>query len=72
MPGMRDLLFSMVSSNPQVASNPIASNAINVLKSGTQQQKQQLLDNMCRAYGMDQNQLAQSARQFLMSQMGQR
>ena len=70
MTNMRNLLFQLAQSNPQVSQNPLAQQAINVIQNGSEEQKRQMLSNMCETFGMDQSALAQSAGAFLKNQMG--
>lgn len=70
MANMRDLLFRLAQSNPQVSQNPLAQQAINIIQNGTEEQKQQMLSNMCETFGMNQSALAQSAGAFLKDRMG--
>lgn len=70
MTSMRNILFQLVQSNPQVAQNPLAQQAVNVIQNGTEKQKQQMIENMCQTFGMDQGALAQSAGNFLKGSMG--
>lgn len=70
MTNMRNVLFHLVQSNPQVAQNPLAKQAVNVIQNGSEEQKRQMIENMCQTFGMDQSALAQSAGSFLRGNMG--
>lgn len=70
MSSFTNMLVSMAERDPRVAGNPVAQNSLNVLKNGTMEQKRQLFDNICRTYGMTEQEAAQDAASFMRSMFG--
>lgn len=50
--------------DPRVANNPMASEFMDILKSGDQSRGEQLAQNICKSYGISKEQALKQARSF--------
>lgn len=64
MISMDQLLASLISRNPQIASNPRSKAMLDLITSGDKANGEELADNLCRTYGVTRDEALAQAKQF--------
>ena len=61
---LRRMAMSMISQNPNIASNPQAQEFVRVIQNGDVKRGQQIADNLCETYGVSREEALQKAKSF--------
>lgn len=59
-----DIAMQMIRNNPNIANNPNAQSMLNVLQNGSNEEREQLANNLCQSYGVTPEQAVQQAKSF--------
>lgn len=67
-PEMQQMLMQQAMSDPRIANNPQAQQALRILQSGDAKAGEEMARNLCQTYGMDPNQGVAQAQQAFRNQ----
>lgn len=59
-----DFAMQAIRNNPNIANNPNAQSMLNVLQNGSNEEREQLANNLCQSYGVTPEQAIQQAKSF--------
>lgn len=61
---IRSMALSLISRNPEIASNPQAQNLIGVIQNGDSKKGEEIARNLCNTYGVTPEQAFTQAKNF--------
>lgn len=61
---LQQLAMNMLASNPRIANNPNAMAMVNAIKNNDSQTGQQIAQNLCKSYGVTEEQALNDAKRF--------
>lgn len=64
IPNLKEFAINLLSNNPRVQNNPQAQEMLNVIISGDEVKGQQIANNLCSTYGVDQKTAVEKAQRF--------
>lgn len=64
MPNVMDFALSMLGKNPNIGNNPNAQAMLSAIRSNDQQAGEQMARNICKSYGVSEQEAISQARRF--------